>query len=198
MKTEKEKMLAGEPYIASDAQLVQERLKAREIVFDINQLSPRQANERAELFRQLLGKSGEHFLIEPPFHCDYGYNIDLGENFFANFNLIILDCAKVTIGDYVFAGPNVGLYTAGHPVHHEPRNREYEYAIPITIGNNVWIGGNVVIGPGIRVGDNTVIGAGSIVTHDIPPGVIAVGNPCRVLREIKEADKQYYFRERKF
>jgi acetyltransferase-like isoleucine patch superfamily enzyme len=198
MKTEKEKMLAGEPYIASDAQLVQERLKAREIVFEINQLSPRKANERAELFRQLLGKSGEHFLIEPPFHCDYGYNIELGENFFANFNLIILDCAKVTIGDYVFAGPNVGLYTAGHPVHHEPRNREYEYAIPITIGNNVWIGGNVVIGPGIRVGDNTVIGAGSIVTHDIPPGVIAVGNPCRVLREIKEADKQYYFRERKF
>lgn len=154
--------------------------------------------KKDRLIREILGKTGDWINIEAPFHCDYGYNIEVGQWFFANYNLIILDVGKVKIGDHVQIAPNVAIYTAGHPVHPESRNSGYEYGIDVTIGNNVWIGGNTCILPGVTVGDNVVIGAGSVVTKDIPANVIAVGNPCRVVREITEADRDYYFRDRKF
>ena len=136
--------------------------------------------------------------IEAPFHCDYGYNIEVGENFFANYNLTVLDVGKVRIGKNAQIAPNVSIYTAGHPIHPESRNSGYEYGIDVTIGDNVWIGGNVCIMPGVTVGDNVVIGAGSVVTKDIPDSVIAVGNPCRVVRAITDDDRDFYYRDRRF
>jgi maltose O-acetyltransferase len=138
----------------------------------------------------LFGCVKGNFFIEPPFHCDYGCNIEIGENFYANYNLVILDCAKVTIGDNVLIGPNVGIYTAGHPLHFELRKEELEFASPITIEDNVWIGGNVVLNPGVTIGRNSVIGSGSVVTKDTLANVVAAGNPCRVIREITDADKR--------
>lgn len=191
METEKDKMISGKLYKAFGEELLKERQDAKEIIFKFNALKPTEINKRNNLIKKLFGKTESNFFIEPPFRCDYGYNIEIGENFYSNYNLIILDCAKVTIGANVLIGPNVGIYTAGHPLHFEKRIQEFEYALPITIGNNVWIGGNVVINPGITIGDNTVIGSGSVVTKNIPSNVIAVGNPCKVLREISENDKLY-------
>ncbi len=148
--------------------------------------------------RRILGAAGANLTILPPFHCDYGTNIEVGENFFANYNFVVLDVAKVTIGDNVFIAPNVAIYTAGHPVHYKARNSMYEYGIPVSIGSNCWIGGNVVICPGVTIGSGVVIGAGSVVTHDIPDNVIAAGNPCRVIREITDKDINYYFKKRPF
>lgn len=156
------------------------------------------AEENNALLRTILGKAGDNLTVTPPFHCDYGYNITVGDNFYSNFNLVILDVAPVIIGDNAFIAPNVSIYTAGHPIHPKARNSMYEYGIPITIGNNCWIGGNTVICPGITVGNNVVIGAGSVVTHDIPDNVIAAGNPCRVLREITDEDIKYYYKRREF
>ncbi len=194
MKTEKQKMLAGQPYLANDPELVAERQSAKELVFDLNNLRPTLLEERNTILRKLLGKTSSNFYVEPPFRCDYGYNIELGSNFYANYNLVILDCAKVTIGNNVFIAPNVGIYTAGHPLHAHLRNQELEFALSITIGNNVWIGGNVVINPGVTIGNNTVIGSGSVVTRNIPANVLAVGNPCKVLRAITEEDSLYYYK----
>ena len=190
MQTEKEKSHAGKLYKAFGKELFEERQYAKELVFRFNELHPSKIAERDEIIRKLLGSTGEKFFIEPPFRCDYGYNITIGNNFYSNYNLIILDCAKTVIGDNVLIGPNVGIYAAGHPVHHELRNQEYEFALPITIGNNVWIGGSVVINPGITIGDNSVIGSGSVVTKDIPANVVAAGNPCKILRDITDADKR--------
>lgn len=198
MATEKEKMLTGKPYKAFGEELVAERMHAREQTFEYNTSHPREQARRNEIIRQLFKSTGERFYIEAPFRCDYGYNISIGENFYANYNCIILDCARVFIGDNVLFAPNVSLFTAGHPVHPEPRGQEFEYAFPITIGHNVWIGGNVVINPGVTIGDNTVIGAGSIVTKDIPANVVAVGNPCKVFRQIMPEDKDYYFKSLRF
>jgi acetyltransferase-like isoleucine patch superfamily enzyme len=196
--TEKEKMLAGKPYRCVGEELLSGRQNARELSFEFNNLHPREMDKRSYIIRKLFGKVGEKFFIEPPFRCDYGYNIEIGENFYCNYNCIILDCAKVTIGSNVFFAPNVGIYTAGHPVHHEFRNTEYEYAFPITIGDNIWIGANTVINPGIIIGDNCVIGSGSVITKDIPANSIAAGNPCRVIREITDEDKKYYFKKLEF
>ncbi|WP_075602602.1 sugar O-acetyltransferase [Saccharicrinis aurantiacus] len=193
--TEKEKMLAGKPYFAFDKVLFKERQLAKEKVYDFNFSKPSELDKRNTIIQSLLGKTSNSFYIEPPFRCDYGYNIEIGDNFYSNYNLIILDCAKVTIGNNVLVGPNVSLFAAGHPIHHEVRNTELEYAFPITIGNNVWIGGNVVVNADITIGDNTVIASGSIVTKNIPSNVIAAGNPCKVLREITDEDKQYYFKK---
>lgn len=184
MKTEKEKMLTGELYDSMDTELIEERVKAKEILYDYNCLRPLQTQKRIETLRNLLGSTGDLFIFEQPFQCDYGYNIQVGENFCANMGCIILDEAKVTFGNNVLIGPNVGIYTAGHPENIKNRNAGLEYAYPITIGHNVWIGGNVVITPGVTIGDNTIIGAGSIVTKSIPSDVIAVGNPCRILRKL--------------
>jgi maltose O-acetyltransferase len=149
-----------------------------------------------ETVAELLGGSDETTMINPPFYCDYGKNIFVGKNFFANFNCTILDVAKVTIGNNCFLAPGVGIYTAGHPIHPEVRNTGLEYGIGITIGNDVWIGAQSVICPGVHIGSGVVIGAGSVVTHDIPDMVVAAGNPCRVLRPITEQDKQFYFKDR--
>ncbi|WP_346238100.1 sugar O-acetyltransferase [Niabella insulamsoli] len=198
MSREKEKMLTGKPYQASDELIFTERQRARDLTFQINSLHPRNIDQRNQLFRALLGHAGNHFHIESPFYCDYGYNISVGENFYANYHCTILDCAPVTIGDNVFFGPNISLYAAGHPIHHDPRNAAFEYAFPITIGHSVWMGGGCIVNPGITIGDNCVIGAGSVVTRDIPSNVIAVGNPCRVLRPVTDEDRQFYFKKLKF
>lgn len=198
MISEKQKMISGKPYKAFSDELLAERQNAKEQIFMFNSFRPGEVEQRNKLIKRLFGKTKNTFFIEPPFRCDYGYNIEIGENFYSNYNLIIIDCAKVTIGDNVLIGPNVGIYTAGHPIHFEPRNQEFEYAIPVFIGNNVWIGGNVVINPGVTIGENSVIGSGSIVTKDIPANVIAFGNPCKVFREIDEKDKLYYYKNLKF
>lgn len=166
--------------------LINMRKLAKSICYDYNQTRPEPEHDemRNTLLHSLLGQHGHSIVIEPPFYCDYGKNIVVGENFYANHNLVILDCAKVTIGDNVFIAPNVGIHTAGHPIDAEQRNKGLEFALPVTIGNSVWIGATVTILPGVTIGDNTVIGAGSVVTRDIPSNVIAVGNPCRVLRPI--------------
>lgn len=197
MMTEKEKMLAGKPYLAFGEELSNERQHAKVLNYELNQLHPLDLEKRQDILKQLLGKTGETFYVEPPFRCDYGYNIEIGENFYSNYNCTILDCAKVTIGNNVMFAPNVSLFTAGHPIHSEPRNEGIEYAFPITIGDNVWIGGNVVVNPGVSIGENCVIGSGSVVTKDIPANSIAVGNPCRVIKEITDEDKAYYFKNLK-
>jgi len=194
--TEKEKMLSGKPYKGFNDELVKERQDAKEVLYDFNLLRPSEIEKRNDLIGELFGKVGKEFYIEPPFRCDYGYNISIGKNFYSNYNCTILDCAQVTIGNDVLFGPNVSLFTAGHPIHSVPRNEGIEYAFPITIGNNVWIGGGVIVNPGITIGDNVVIGSGSVVTKDIPPNVIAVGNPCKVLKEITDEDRNKYFRDR--
>lgn len=195
---QKERMVAGLPYKAWLDGLEDERLLCKKKIYQFNLLPPDRRERIPELLRDLLGKAGKDIWIEPPFHCDYGWNIEVGENFFANYNLTILDVGKVTIGDNAQIAPNVSIYTAGHPIHPDSRNSGYEYGIPISIGNNVWIGGNTVILPGVTIGDNVVIGAGSVVTKNIPANMIAAGNPCRVIREIVEEDRQYYYRQRKF
>ncbi len=195
---QRERMLSGLPYKAWLDGLSESRLRCREKIHEFNQLPPGQKERRQDILRALLGKTGEIFMIEPPFHCDYGWNIEVGENFFANFNLTILDVGKVTIGCNAQIAPNVSIYTAGHPLHPDSRNSGYEYGIPVTIGDNVWIGGSAVILPGVTIGDNAVIGAGSVVTRDIPANAVAAGNPCRVLRMVTEADRVYYFKDRKF
>lgn len=185
LTTEKEKMLRGELYDANnDPGLIAERKRCKTLLHEVNNLSPEHDARRYELLRGILGAHKGNFIIESPFHCDYGYNISLGENFYMNVNCVILDEAKVTFGDNVFVAPGGGFYTAGHPFDIAGRNAGLEYAKPITVGNNVWIGGNVVVLPGVTIGDGCVVGAGSVVTHDIPAGSLAVGNPCRVIRKL--------------
>lgn len=195
---QRERMLSGLPYQAWQDGLFEDREACRAKLYTFNNILPEERTRIPELIADVFGKTGKNPWVEPPFHCDYGWNIEVGENFYANFNLTILDVNKVTIGDNAFFAPNVSIYTAGHPVHPDSRNSGYEYGIPVTIGNNVWIGGNTVILPGVTIGNNVVIGAGSVVTKDIPDNVIAVGNPCRILRPITEEDRHYYFKDRRF
>ncbi len=184
--SEKEKMLAGEIYNANyDEELIEERIKAKDLCYEYNNLKPSNKEEREKILKKILGKIKENCIIEQPFICDYGYNIEIGENFYSNHNLIILDANKVEFGDNVFIAPNCGFYTAGHPLDAETRNKGLEYAKPIKVGNNVWIGGNVVVLPGVNIGDNVVIGAGSLVNKNIPSNSLAVGNPCKVIKNIK-------------
>ena len=195
---QKERMLAGLPYKAWLDGLAEERLENKKRVFRFNNMEPDKFEEKIAMIKEIFGKTGENIFVEAPFHCDYGYNIEVGENFFANYNLTILDVGKVKIGANAQIASNVSIYTAGHPVHPESRNTGYEYGIPITIGDNVWIGGSVTILPGVTIGSNVVIGAGSVVTKDLPDNVIAAGNPCRVIRTITEEDRDFYYRDRKF
>ncbi len=196
--TQKERMLNELPYKAWLDGLAEEREACKQKIYELNTLPPKERDRIPAMLKELLGKTGETLFIEPPFHCDYGWNIEVGENFFANYNLTILDVGKVTIGKNAQIAPNVSIYTAGHPIHPDSRNSGYEYGIPITIGDNVWIGGSTVILPGVTIGNNVVIGAGSVVSKDIPDNKIAVGNPCRVIREITEEDRKYYFKDREF
>ncbi|MDR2192039.1 MAG: sugar O-acetyltransferase [Endomicrobium sp.] len=181
--TETEKARQGFLY-RFDAQLTEERKRAQQIVFEYNHFKPSDIEQKAILLKRLLGAIGENCIIEPPFYCDFGHNIFLGNDVFANVNLVILDCAKVSIGDDVLIAPNVGIYTAKHPIDPKQRKQKYEYALPITIGNNVWIGAGASILPNVTIGDNSIIGAGSVVTKSIPPDVIAVGNPCKVIKKL--------------
>ena len=183
--SEKDKMLAGELYDANyDKELIKDRYKAKDVCFEYNNLKPSNIESRDKVIKKLFAKTGEQIIVEQNFWCDYGYNIFVGENFYMNHNCIILDGEKVEFGDNVFIAPNCGFYTAGHPLDYETRNKGLEYAKPIKVGNNVWIGGNVNVLPGVTIGDNVVIGAGSVVNKDIPSNSVAVGNPCKVIKEI--------------
>ena len=195
---QKERMLAGLPYKAWLDGLSEERMENKLKIHEYNLLCPDERNKIDELIKDILGKTGDSVFIEQPFHCDYGKNIEIGNNFFANYNCTILDVGKVIIGENVQFAPNVSLYTAGHPIHPDSRNSGYEYGIGITIGDNVWLGGNVVVNPGVHIGNNVVIGAGSVVTKDIPDNMVAVGNPCKVIREITEEDRKYYYKNNEF
>lgn len=195
---QKERMLGGYPYRADDQLLSSERTKVRKLIKKYNASLPSKIRKRTNLLNKILGKCGNKCIIHPPFYCDYGYNIEVGENFFANYNCILLDINKITIGKNVMLAPNVIITTAGHPIHFEARNSGWEYGKPIKIGNNVWIGTNVVINPGVSIGNNVVVGSGSVVTQDIPDNVVCVGNPSKIIKRITEDDKQFYYKKEKF
>ena len=184
-------------YITDEA-IMAEQSVCRKKLQKLNFMDRSDFDGIAETVKDLFGKAGKECVVNPPFYCDYGSHIEVGENFFANYNCTIIDVAGVSIGDNCFMAPNVAGYTAGHPVHPDTRNSMCEYGKEVTIGDNVWLGGNTVVCPGVHIGSNVVIGAGSVVTKDIPDNVCAAGNPCRVIRDITEEDRQYYFKDRKF
>lgn len=187
--TEKEKCRQGLLYNPNnDEELIMERSICKALCQEYNNTNQSDTQNRNRLIREIFNKTKDKFLIEPAFWCDYGYNIEIGDNFYSNHNLVILDGAKVVFGDNVFIGPNCGFYTAAHAMNAKERIEGIEYAKPIIIGNNVWIGGNVTVIAGVTIGNNTIIGAGSVVTKDIPENVIAVGNPCRVIKQISQED----------
>jgi maltose O-acetyltransferase len=186
MKTEKEKMIAGELYDPLDKQLVEDRLRTRLLIKELNDTREDEVEERGRVLKELIPNAGEGLWLQPPFYCDYGYNMRVGERVFFNFNCVVLDVSMVTIGSRTLFGPNVQIYTATHPMNHQERASGVEYAKPIVIGEDVWVGGSAVICPGVTIGDRAVIGAGSVVTKDIPSDVFAAGNPCRVIRSLKE------------
>lgn len=185
MKTEKEKMVAGEMYYSADPELVKERNEARRKGRKYNNTLETEGDERTTLLKDFLGSTGEHIYIEPTFRVDYGYNVIVGENFYANFDCTILDSCEVRFGDNCMLAPGVQIYTATHPLHPKARNSGWEYAQPITFGNNVWIGGSAVINPGVTVGDNVVIASAAVVTKDVPNNVVVGGNPARVIKQIE-------------
>ena len=185
--SEKEKMINGEFYRPlEDEELIKDRTRVKDLCFKYNSLPSSKEKERTELIKQIFGKTGEQICVESNFFCDYGYNIEVGENFYINHNCVILDCAKVTFGDNVLIGPNCSFYTPIHPMDAKTRNTFIERAEPISVGNNVWFGGNVTVLPGVTIGDNTVIGAGSVVVKNIPANMLAVGNPCKPIKKIEQ------------
>ncbi len=194
--TERERMVSGGLYKADDGELVALRQRARRLTRQFNATTEEELDKRQELLRELFGAFGGSSFMEPSFRCDYGVNIFIGEHFYANFDCVILDVAPVHIGDNVFFAPRVNLYTAGHPIDAGVRNEELEFGKPITIGDDVWVGGGVIVNPGVTIGSDVVIGSGSVVTKDIPSHVIAAGNPCRVIRAITDEDKVRWTRER--
>jgi maltose O-acetyltransferase len=183
--TEREKMLAGEMYDPFDAELVAGRARARDLCQDLNATREAQADERRRILRDLFGAGGDSVWMQPPFFCDYGRNIELGQRVFFNFNCVLLDVCRVRIGDYTLFGPAVQIYTPMHPFDAQQRRRQ-EFGKPVDIGSDVWVGGGAVILPGVRIGSRAVIGAGSVVTRDVPDDVFAAGNPCRVIRQLGE------------
>ncbi len=185
MKTEKQKMLDGELYFALDPEISAERMSTRLLLKQLNDSPENEQELRASILKKLLPNASGDLWIQPPFYCDYGYNIRTGEKVFFNFNCVVLDVTYVNIGHRTLFGPNVQIYTATHPIDHKERATGLEYAKPITIGDDVWVGGSAVICPGVSIGDRTVIGAGSVVTRDIPADVFAAGNPCRIIRNLR-------------
>ncbi|MFX3619367.1 MAG: maltose acetyltransferase domain-containing protein [Sporolactobacillus sp.] len=188
-QNEKEKMINGEPYFAGDPELRNDRLHARKLVRRLNESAGDERDERTRILQELFGSSGAHLYIEPEFHCDYGYNIHVGDWFFANFGCVILDGAPVVIGKHCMLAPGVHIYTATHPLDPAERIAGIEFSKPVTIGDNVWIGGRAVINPGITIGNNVVVGSGSVVTRDVPDNVVVAGNPARVIRTLPMSDK---------
>ncbi len=194
----KEKMHSGDLYLSMDEDIFNEQLTYLEKLYDFNSTRPLEQEKRAEMLKNMFAEIGDNCYIEPPLHANWaGKNVHFGKGVYANFNLTLVDDTHIYVGDYTMIGPNVVLATAGHPILPELRPLAYQYNMPVRIGKNCWLGAGVVVLPGISIGDNTVIGAGSIVTKDIPANVVAVGNPCRVLREINDHDKEFYYKDRK-
>ena len=194
--TEREKMASGELYYSCDPQLERDRKRGKKLTRYYNQTTEEEEERREEILQELFSSVGKKVHIEPPFHCDYGYHIQVGDYLYANYGCVILDICPVTIGNHVMLGPGVNIYTAAHPIDPQVRNLDLEFGKPVTIGDNVWIGGNTVINPGVTIGENAIIGSGSVVTKDIPASVIAAGNPCRVLRKITQEDEQYWQKQK--
>ena len=196
--TDKEKMHTGDVYYPSGDEIMSEQLECLNRLYDFNMTRPTELDKRDEMLKEMFAEIGENCYIEPPFHANWGgKHVHFGDNVYANFNLTMVDDTHIYVGDCTLFGPNVVVATAGHPIDPELRAKAYQFNMPVHIGKNCWIGAGAVIVPGVTIGDNTVIGAGSVVTKDIPSNVVAVGNPCRVLREISDYDKEYYFRNRK-
>lgn len=198
LKEIRERIYGQKLYYCNDEDLMREQMKALELLYDFNQTRPSEQDKREKILKKMFAEIGDDCYIEPPFHANWGgKNVHFGNGVYANFNLTMVDDCDIFVGNNVLFGPNVTVSAGTHPIHPELRSKQAQYNIPIHIGNNVWIGANSVILPGVNIGDNSVIGAGSIVTKDIPSNVIAVGNPCRVLREINENDMKYYYRDMK-
>lgn len=183
--TEKEKMIKGEMYFANDEVLVKERLKARRLFNEFNNTSEVELEKRTEILKMLFGNVAKNIYIEPSFKCDYGYNITVGDNFFANYDCVMLDVCPITIGDNVMLAPGVHIYTATHPLDPIERSSGYEYGKPVKIGNNVWLGGRSVVCPGVTIGNNVVVAAGAVVTKDVPDNVVVGGNPAKIIKNIE-------------
>lgn len=198
MSQMKERMHTGDLYLSGDQEIIEWQTKCLDRLYDFNMTRPTEGKKRESMLKEMFAEIGEGCYIEPPFHANFGgAHVHFGKNIYANFNLTLVDDTHIYVGDYTMFGPNVTVATAGHPILPELREKMYQYNFPVHIGKNCWIGAGVVIVPGITIGDNVVIGAGSVVTKDLPSNVVAVGNPCRVLREVNERDKKYYFKERR-
>ena len=193
----KERMRSGKLYFCTDEELAREQLKCLDRLYDFNQTRPLEMEKRSALLKEILAEVGENCYVEPPLHANWGIHTHFGRNVYVNFNLTLVDDTDIFVGDSVMFGPNVVVATAGHPIDPELRRKVAQFNVPVRIGSNVWIGAGAILLPGVTIGEGSVIGAGSVVTHDIPPNVVAVGNPCRVLREISERDREYYYKNRK-
>ncbi len=198
MRSDREKMNTGELYFCSDESILKEQVECLERLYDYNQTRPSEGEKRFKMLSEMCAECGENVYIEPPFHSNWGGKYcHFGKNVYANFNLTCVDDTDIYVGEYTMLGPNVVLASAGHPILPELREKIYQYNMPVRIGRNCWLGAGVIVMPGVTIGDGTVIGAGSVVTKDIPAGVVAVGNPCRVMRQISEHDREYYFKDKK-
>lgn len=194
----KERMHTGELYLPGNDEIMQEQTKCLDRLYEFNMTRPTEFEKRKVMLKEMFAEIGEGCYIEPPFHSNFGgAHVHFGKNIYANFNLTLVDDTHIYVGDYTMFGPNVTIATAGHPILPELREKAYQYNMPVNIGKNCWIGAGVIILPGITIGDNVVIGAGSVVTKDLPSNVVAVGNPCHILREVNDHDKEYYFKTRK-
>lgn len=194
----KEKLHTGELYLPGDDEIMREQLDCLEKLYDFNATRPHELEMRAKMLKEMFAEIGEGCYIEPPLHSNWGgHHVHFGKNVYANFNLTLVDDTHIYVGDNTMFGPNVTLATAGHPILPELREQGYQYNAPVRIGKNCWLGAGVIVLPGITIGDNVVIGAGSVVTKDLPSDVVAVGNPCKILRKIGERDKEYYFKDKK-
>lgn len=194
----KERLHTGEIYLPGDDEILEEQFQCQEKLYDYNQTRPSEGEKRSKLLKEMFAEIGDGCYIEPPLRANWGgHFVHFGKNIYANFNLTLVDDTHIYVGDATMFGPNVTIATAGHPILPELREQAYQYNMPVRIGKNCWLGAGVIVMPGVTIGDNTVIGAGSIVTKDIPANVVAVGNPCRVMREIGEHDREYYFKERR-
>lgn len=194
----KEKLHTGELYLPGDAEIMKEQGKCQERLYDFNQTRPSEGEKREALLKEMFAEIGQDCYIEPPFHANFGgKHVHFGKNIYANYNLTVVDDTHIYVGDYTMFGPNVTIATAGHPILPQLREKAYQYNMPVHIGRNCWIGAGAIILPGITIGNNVVVGAGSVVTKDLPSNVVAVGNPCRVLRRVSDHDKEFYFKDRK-